>query len=232
MDRTLEGVLQAAASYASYASYFGEKSAPSPSPPLGNGIAILTCQEGYGDGAGDGTGWAAAREQGPQVFLVRVVDGVDEPPRPVRLEKRREATPALVISYKARGKRDWFNIHGGDSGLDPFPEKIIGDLVTSDLRPPILEVEPRQGPAPRPAPFQKDAAADSGAIRDQANRLTADLEWMRLHPLVPRELPIRGCLYLAKSRRLVELPRSAADRRLGAPGGVFAAGDAGSPEPS
>jgi carbonic anhydrase len=45
-------------------------------------------------------------------------------------------------------------------------------------------------------------------IKTQADSVTSDVRRIRLHPLVPREIPIWGFVYDVKTGRLVEVPEA------------------------
>ena len=47
-------------------------------------------------------------------------------------------------------------------------------------------------------------------IRDQAESVTTDIERIRNHPLVPRDIPIYGHVYHVETGRLVEVPQAIA----------------------
>ncbi len=58
-----------------------------------------------------------------------------------------------------------------------------------------------KGPGSREGDF-----IDWLTIKDQAESVTADVERIRSHPLVPADVPIYGYIYDVKSGRLIEVP--------------------------
>ncbi len=45
-------------------------------------------------------------------------------------------------------------------------------------------------------------------IKDQAESVATDVERIRTHPLVPRDIPVHGYIYQVETGRLVEVPES------------------------
>lgn len=45
-------------------------------------------------------------------------------------------------------------------------------------------------------------------IRDQAESMTTDVERIRQHPLVPRDIPIYGYIYQVETGKLLEVPQA------------------------
>jgi carbonic anhydrase len=116
-----------------------------------------------------------------------------------------DAIRSLVISYKLLGTREWFVIHHSNCGMELFTDEIIRGLLASSLRTSQYDgkkwSDSGEGPGSRQADY-----IDWLTIRDQAESVVADVERIRTHPLVPRDIPIYGYVYHVESGKLVEVP--------------------------
>lgn len=116
-----------------------------------------------------------------------------------------DAIRSLVISYKLLGTREWFVIHHTDCGMETFTDEVMGDLLAHSLEPAALGPsgwrDTGKGPG---APEGRYIRWLTIADRDQA--VVEDVQRIRNHPLVPRDIPIYGYIYDCKSGRLMEVP--------------------------
>jgi carbonic anhydrase len=118
-----------------------------------------------------------------------------------------DAIRSLVISYKLLGTREWFVIHHSNCGMELFTDDIIRRLLANSLETSQFEGgqwhDHGSGPGSREGDY-----IDWLTIRDQAASVASDVERIRQHPLVPREIPIYGYVYHVESGRLVEVPKA------------------------
>ncbi|MBN3938415.1 MAG: carbonic anhydrase [Nostoc sp.] len=118
-----------------------------------------------------------------------------------------DAIRSLVISYKLLGTREWFVIHHTNCGMETFTNEIISNLLSSSLKTAKLDEI-----------GWSDIGSGSGSsegkfinwltIDDQAKSVYTDVQRIRLHPLVPSEIPIYGYIYDVKTGLLIEVPEA------------------------
>jgi carbonic anhydrase len=118
-----------------------------------------------------------------------------------------DAIRSLVISHKLLGTREWFVIHHTNCGMELFTDEIIRDLLSKSLATATIDAkgwhDVGQGPGSRQGDF-----IDWLTIRDQAESVATDVERIRNHPLVPKDIPIYGYIYNVATGGLVEVPRA------------------------
>ncbi len=188
MSAILNEVLSA---NANYAANFGDK-AKLPMPP-GRHFAILTCMDARLDPAK----YAGLAEG--DAHVIRNAGG----------RASDDAIRSLVISYKLLGTREWFVIHHTDCGMETFTDEIMRDLLASSLKTASIDAsgwhDSGDGPGSTEGQF-----IDWLTIKDQATSVTADVQRIRNHPLVPQNIPIYGYIYDVRSGTLVEVPAAMA----------------------
>jgi carbonic anhydrase len=181
-----------------YAAAFGDK-AKLAMPPARH-FAILTCMDARLDPAK-----FAGLAEG-DAHVIRNAGG----------RASDDAIRSLVISYKLLGTREWFVIHHTNCGMEFFTNDVIRGLLASSLETAALTEKGFQdvgkGPGSRAGEF-----IEWLTIRDQQQSVRDDVQRIREHPLVPKEIAIYGYVYDVKSGRLLEVPE--AER----PAGVVAA---------
>ena len=174
---------------ARYASDFGDK-AQLGLPPARR-FAVLTCMD--------------ARIDPAQLLGLR--EGDAHVIRNAGGRASDDAIRSLVISYKLLGTREWFVIHHSQCGMELFTDDIMRQLLGSSLKTARYEAGAWQdepdGTGSRAGEF-----VDWLTIRDQAASVTSDVERIRQHPLVPRDIPIYGYIYQVESGRLLEVPEA------------------------
>jgi len=186
MSNVLEEVL---AANAHYAESFGDKG-KLPLPPARK-FAILTCMD--------------ARLQ-PSKFA-GLAEGDAHVIRNAGGRASDDAIRSLIISYKLLGTREWFVIHHTNCGMELFTDEVMRDLLASSLD---------------TASFDGSVWRDTGSgrgstegqfidwltIKEQSKSVSADVERIRRHPLVPRSIPIYGYIYDVTTGRLAEVPEA------------------------
>ncbi|HXJ18904.1 MAG TPA: carbonic anhydrase [Polyangia bacterium] len=195
MSRILEEVLEA---NAAYAADFGERGKLA--LPPARRFAILTCMDARIDPAK----LAGLREG--DAHVIRNAGG----------RASDDAIRSLVISYKLLGTREWFVVHHSNCGMELFTDQVIRDLLAASLETARHDGQGWSDVGKGPGSRQGDYI-DWLTIRDQAQSVATDVERIRSHPLVPRDIPIHGYIYQVESGRLVEVPGATAIGRAKGP---------------
>jgi carbonic anhydrase len=115
-----------------------------------------------------------------------------------------DAIRSLVISYKLLGTREWFVIHHTNCGMEFFTNEVMRGLLANSLETAALTDKGFQdvgkGPGSRAGEY-----VEWLTIRDQEQSVRDDVQRIREHPLVPKNIAIFGYIYDVKSGRLVEV---------------------------
>ncbi len=184
MSKVLEEVLSA---NEQYAAAFGDKG--NLAMPPARHFAILTCMDARLDPA-----QYAGLAEG-DAHVVRNAGG----------RATDDAVRSLVISYKLLGTREWFVIHHTDCGMETFSDEIMSDLLASSLQTASLDAsgwkDVGHGPGSPEGRYIRWLTID-----DRERAVVEDVQRIRSHPLVPRDIPIYGYIYDCGSGRLVEVP--------------------------
>jgi carbonic anhydrase len=188
MSQILKEVLEA---NGAYAASFGDKGKLA--LPPARSFAILTCMDARIDPAK-----VAGLREG-DAHVIRNAGG----------RASDDAIRSLVISYKLLGTREWFVIHHSNCGMELFTDEIIRGLLRSSLKTSTFDGKLWKDGGQEPGSGQADFI-DWLTIRDQAESVTTDVERIRNHPLVPRDIPIYGFVYHVETGRLVEVPQATA----------------------
>ncbi len=183
MSKVLEDVLTA---NEQYATGFGDKG-NLPMPP-GRRFAILTCMDARLDPAK-----FAGLAEG-DAHVIRNAGG----------RASDDAIRSLVISYKLLGTREWFVIHHTDCGMETFTDDVMRKLLKSSLRTASVDASGWHDGGEGPGSMEGDYI-DWLTIRDNAQSVAEDVERIRHHPLVPRDIPIYGYLFDVKTGKLMEV---------------------------
>jgi carbonic anhydrase len=193
MSKILEEVIEA---NARYASDFGDKGKLQ--LPPARRFAILTCMDARIDPAK----LAGLREG--DAHVIRNAGG----------RASDDAIRSLVISYKLLGTREWFVIHHSNCGMELFADETMRDLLRSSLKTSSYDGKQWRDGQAGPGSSQGDFI-DWLTIRNQPDSVATDVERIRTHPLVPRDIPIYGYIYQVETGRLVEVPQATAVGRVG-----------------
>jgi carbonic anhydrase len=118
-----------------------------------------------------------------------------------------DAIRSLVISYKLLGTREWFVVHHTDCGMETFTDDVMRELLRSSLR--TAEFKGGRWVDPGKAEGRSDGDyIDWLTIRNQEESVIADVRHIRMHALVPQDIPIYGYLYEVRSGRLTEIAKA------------------------
>jgi carbonic anhydrase len=118
-----------------------------------------------------------------------------------------DALRSLVISHKLLGTQEWFVIHHTNCGMELFTDEIIRGLLAKSLSTATIDANGWHDHNPGPGSHQGDFI-DWLTIRDQAESVVTDVERIRRHPLVPRDILIHGYIYDVVSGRIIDVPRA------------------------
>jgi carbonic anhydrase len=174
-----------------YAAEFGDK-AQLALPPARR-FAILTCMDARLDPAK-----YAGLSEG-DAHVIRNAGG----------RASDDAIRSLVISYKLLGTKEWFVVHHTNCGMEFFTDEVMRSLLTQSLETAALGDQGFYDVGTGPGSTEA-AYVDWLTIEDQESSVTADVERIRRHPLVPARIAIYGYLYDVATGRLVEVPAATA----------------------
>ena len=115
-----------------------------------------------------------------------------------------DAIRSLVISYKLLGTKDWFIIQHTDCGLSKITDKEIANLLENDLETATFENGNWKN--------NKNKDSESGSAQGYKMKwytfsnlkesISEDLEKIKNHPLIPKNINIYGFIYDAKTGKL------------------------------
>jgi carbonic anhydrase len=183
MSKIVEEVIQA---NNRYAADFGDKG--NLAMPPARRFAILTCM----DARLDPSKFAGLAEG--DAHVIRNAGG----------RASDDAILSLVISHKLLGTREWFVIHHTNCGMEFFTNEVMRGLLASSLETASLVgggwKDVGKGPGSRAGQF-----IEWLTISDQNQSVSDDVERIRSHPLVPRDIAIYGYIYDVASGRLNEV---------------------------
>ena len=115
-----------------------------------------------------------------------------------------DAIRSLVISYKLLGTREFFVIHHTDCGMGFFTNEVMRGLLASSLETAELTAQGfrdvGRGPGSRAGEF-----VEWLTIKDARQAVLDDVQRVRTHPLVPKNIPVYGFIYDVKSGKLTEV---------------------------
>lgn len=123
-----------------------------------------------------------------------------------------DAIRSLVISHKLLGTNEWFVVHHSDCGMQLFTNEVISDLLADDLG--TAQFDGRKWSNPK-----HEGGSVAGkfvhwhTFEDNAKSVLEDVQRIRSHPLVPKQIPIYGFIYDVKTGRLNEVVEATAAGR-------------------
>ncbi|CAB4623800.1 unannotated protein [freshwater metagenome] len=157
--------------------------------PPARGFAILTCMDARLDPAK-----YAGLSEG-DAHVIRNAGG----------RASDDAIRSLVISYKLLGTKEWFVIHHSNCGMEFFTDQIMRGLLSKSLETAALGeagfYDVGTGPGSTEAAY-----IDWLTIADRNASVVEDVERIRRHPLVPKNIPIYGYVYEVETGKLLEIP--------------------------
>ena len=194
MSKVLDEVL---AANKKYAAEFGDK-AKLAMPPARR-FAVLTCMDARLDPAK-----FAGLAEG-DAHVIRNAGG----------RASDDAIRSLVISYKLLGTQEWIVVHHTNCGMEFFTNDVMRGLLANSLETAALTEkgfhDVGKGPGSRAGEY-----VEWLTIRDQEQSVRDDVQRIREHPLVPKNIKVSGYIYDVKSGRLVEVAENERSSQLGA----------------
>jgi carbonic anhydrase len=118
-----------------------------------------------------------------------------------------DAIRSLVISYKLLGTREWFVIHHSNCGMELFTDDIIRGLLASSLETASHDGTGWKDTGKGPGSTQGDFI-DWLTIANQTKSVAIDVERIKKHPLVPKNIPVYGYVYQVETGKLIEVPEA------------------------
>ena len=91
--------------------------------------------------------------------------------------------------------------------MEFFTDEVIRGLLASSLETAVLDTNGFHDVGQRPG-IPEGEYIGWLTITDQAQSVTADVQRIRNHPLVPKRIPIYGYIYDVKTGKLVEVPEA------------------------
>lgn len=175
----------------SYVENFGEKGKLA--LPPARQFAILTCMDARLDPAK----YAGLSEGDAHVIRNAGARASDD------------AIRSLVISYKLLGTKEWFVIHHSDCGMEFFTDEVMRGLLANSLETAALGPNGFHDVGKGPG-SNEGAYIDWLTISNRNKAVVEDVERIRRHPLVPKNIPIYGYIYEVETGKLIEIPEATA----------------------
>ncbi len=115
-----------------------------------------------------------------------------------------DAIRSLVISHKLLGTNTWFVIHHTNCGMELFTDDIMRGLLAKSLKTATVDENGWRNVTEEGG---SDAANDISflTISNLADSVTEDVQKIKNHPLVPKDIPIFGYIYEVETGKLVEV---------------------------
>lgn len=170
----------------SYVAGFGEKGKLA--LPPARQFAILTCMDARLDPAK----YAGLSEGDAHVIRNAGARASDD------------AIRSLVISYKLLGTKEWFVIHHSNCGMEFFTNEVMSGLLSKSLETAALGDEGFYDVGAGPG-SDEGAKIDWLTIADREKAVIDDVQRIRSHPLVPKNIPIHGYVYEVETGKLLEV---------------------------
>jgi carbonic anhydrase len=174
---------------AKYVAGFGDKGELA--LPPARGFAILTCMDARLDPAK-----YAGLSEG-DAHVIRNAGG----------RASDDAIRSLVISHKLLGTKEWFVIHHTNCGMELFCDEVMSDLLADSLATASFDGKAWSNP-------QHGGGCAAGhfikwhTIKAQEDSVLQDVQRIRQHPLVPKNVPIYGYIYYVKTGKLNEVTKA------------------------
>jgi carbonic anhydrase len=115
-----------------------------------------------------------------------------------------DAIRSLIISHKLLGTNQWLVVHHTDCGMETFDNEIMGNLLAESL---VTATIDQNG--------WKNVVRGKGSsdgryinwltINNQQQSILDDVNRIKSHPLVNKDIVVRGYLYDVRTGRLTEI---------------------------
>ncbi len=120
-----------------------------------------------------------------------------------------DAIRSLVISHKLLGTLEWFVIHHTDCGMELFTDDIISGLLEKSLETARVDASGWHDVGTSPG-SSAGRYIKWHTFTNNEQSVVEDVERIRAHPLVPKNIPVYGYIYDVRTGRLVEVPQATA----------------------
>ena len=170
-----------------YVDSFGEKG--SLALPPARQFAILTCMDARLDPAK-----YAGLSEG-DAHVIRNAGG----------RASDDAIRSLVISYKLLGTKEWFVIHHSNCGMEFFTNDVMKGLLSKSLETAALGADGFYDVGKGPGSGEGNYI-NWLTVSDRFQAVIDDVERIRRHPLVSKNIPIHGYIYEVETGKLVAVP--------------------------
>jgi carbonic anhydrase len=118
-----------------------------------------------------------------------------------------DAIRSLVISYKLLATKEWFVIHHTNCGMELFTDEVMSGLLESSLKTAVLDDTRWKDVGPGPGSVHGKFVKWLTISNLEAS-VVEDVQRIRSHPLVPKEIPIYGYIYDVKTGKLLEVKKA------------------------
>lgn len=115
-----------------------------------------------------------------------------------------DAIRSLIISHKLLGTVQWLVIHHTSCGMETFNNEIMGNLLSESLVTATIDKDGWKN-------VVKSKGSPEGkyinwlTIQDQRQSVVEDVNRIKNHPLVNKEIAVRGYIYDVKTGILTEI---------------------------
>ncbi len=118
-----------------------------------------------------------------------------------------DAIRSLIISHKLLGTKEWFVIHHTDCGMQFFTNEIMHELLLESLHTAQFDGKQWINPVKGNGSFFGQYI-NWLTFKNLEQSVVDDVERIRKHPLVPKEIPIYGFIYDVRTGQLIEVPKA------------------------
>lgn len=126
-----------------------------------------------------------------------------------------DAIRSFIISYKLLGTQEFFVIHHTDCGMEFFTNDMISGLLENSLETAALDENGFHDVGTTPG-SPEGKYINWLTIKDQVGSILEDVERVKNHPLVPKNIPVHGYLYDVKSGKLIDVSAKSANNAVAA----------------
>jgi carbonic anhydrase len=125
-----------------------------------------------------------------------------------------DAIRSLVISYKLLGTQEFFVVHHTECGMLYFTNEKMREMLASSLETAQLTAQGFQDVGKGPGSPEGNYI-EWLTFKDANQAVLDDVARIKMHPLIPKTIPVHGYIYDVKTGKLVEVEGAKA---LGAAG--------------
>ncbi len=116
-----------------------------------------------------------------------------------------DAIRSLVISHKLLGTKEYFVVHHTNCGMQLFTDDIISGLLEKSLDTAQIDAKANWSDVGSSQGSSAGRYVRWLTIADPQQAVRDDVQRIRQHPLVAREIPIYGYIYDVATGKLIEV---------------------------